>query len=436
MNKLTIGQNLKRIRKDLNLKQYEIAGEDVTRNLISLMENNKTPIYHNVANIVSKNINEILTKRGEEIYIQAEDILNPERYESRKKANKYIEKLNRHLSEKDYELEVEELNEIENFLNKWNFIDKKVKIYELLGDIFYNAKDLNREYYYYIKALEVSYEYPNMKERYKLILKLVFNCIVTKKYQEAIRLCDFAITTQEDITEKYKGIFYYNSALAYYHLKDYNKALDQIIYAKFFVAFDDYREMKRILMLEGVCNTNINNYDGALRNFDKLLKIINENDIEEMCLVYINIMQIHADKNSKEKVIDYLNKVLEFVPKIDKSSYYVVQVLLTIARTYKYLEDFNLYEEFLNRTLYLSYEIKDDNSFVKVLSLLMDLYLENDNYQKIDTLLKKYKKEILDCSINDNFAVILKLIYSLIDQDKNWETKYLIKTILEKGDLT
>jgi len=221
---LNLGQNLKKIRKDLNLKQQDIAGEDVTRNLISLMENNKTPIYHNVANIISKNINAILAKRGEDIYIQAEDILNPERYESRRIANKYVEKLKKHLEEKNYELKIEELNEIENFLNRWGFIDKKVKIYELLGDIFYNARDLNREYYYYIKALEVSYEYPNMKERYKLILKLVYNCIITRKYHEAIRLCDFAITTQEDLTEKYKGIFHYNSALSYYYLGDFYKA--------------------------------------------------------------------------------------------------------------------------------------------------------------------------------------------------------------------
>ncbi|MFS8541551.1 MAG: helix-turn-helix domain-containing protein [Tissierellales bacterium] len=122
--KITAGENLKRIRKDLNLKQHEIAGNDVTRNLISLIENNKTPIYYNVANIISKNINKILCERGLDIYIQAEDILNPERYEARSVANNYIKMLEKHLQEKNYNLKVDELNEIENFLNKWNFVDK------------------------------------------------------------------------------------------------------------------------------------------------------------------------------------------------------------------------------------------------------------------------------------------------------------------------
>lgn len=435
MKNMNLGQNLKKIRKDLNLKQRDIAGEDVTRNLISLMENNKTPIYHNVANIISKNINAILAKRGEDIYIQAEDILNPERYESRAKANEYINILRKHLEEKNYDLETEKLNEIENFLNKWNFIDKKVKIYELLGDIFYNAKDLNREYYYYIKALEVSYEYPNMKERYKLILKLVYNCIVTKKYQEAIRLCDFAITTQEDITEKYKGIFHYNSALSYYYLGDYYKALDHIIYAKFYIAFDDYREIKRILMLEGICNTKIDNYDGAIRNYNKALEMINKENVEEMCLLYINFLQIYADKNEREKVIEYLNNILEYVPKIDKNSFCSVHVFLSMAKTYKYLGDLNSYEEYLNKTLTVAYENKDNYSFGQVVSLLMDLYIENDNYEKIESLIKKYEKDIKNFSINDSFAVILKSIYCFIDQDKNWEAKYFIKTILEKGEV-
>jgi len=432
---LNLGQNLKKIRKDLNLKQQDIAGEDVTRNLISLMENNKTPIYHNVANIISKNINAILAKRGEDIYIQAEDILNPERYESRRIANKYVEKLKKHLEEKNYELKIEELNEIENFLNRWGFIDKKVKIYELLGDIFYNARDLNREYYYYIKALEVSYEYPNMKERYKLILKLVYNCIITRKYHEAIRLCDFAITTQEDLTEKYKGIFHYNSALSYYYLGDFYKALDHIIYAKFYIAFDDYREMQRILMLEGVCNSEIKNFDGALRVFNKLLAIINENDIEEMCMSYTNILRIFVDKNEKEKVIEYHNKILEYLPKIDEHSDYFVQLLLSIAKTYKYLGNLNSYEEYLVRTLTLSCEIKEENSFTHSMSLLLDFYMENEDYEKIENLLNKYENNIINFHIDEKFGITLKFIYSLINQDKNWEAKYLIKRLLKKEEI-
>lgn len=434
MKKTTVGENLKKIRKDLNLKQYQIAGEDVTRNLISLMENNKTPIYHNVANIIAKNINEILAKRGQDIYIQAEDILNPERYEARKKANEYISQLQKQLNEQNYNIQVEKLNEIENFLNRWRFIDKKVKIYELLGDIFYNAKDLNREYYYYIKALEVSYEHPNMKERYKLILKLVYNCIVTKKYQEAIRLCDFAITTQEDITEKYKGIFYFNSALAYYYLKDYDKALDQLVYSKFHVAFDDYREMKRILILEGICNVKIQNYNGALRSYNKLLDIIDKDNIEEICLAYVNLIQIYIEKNNKEMVIKYHNKILELLPSLDINTYHYLKILISVSNTYKYLRDDEHYELYLIEVLKHSNKLKDENIFSITLSDLLDFYMETGKANKIEAILEQYENSIININKNQNYFISLKSIYSYLELNKIEKAKKLIKNILEKED--
>lgn len=426
-----IGQNLKKIRKDLNLRQYEIAGEDVTRNLISLMENGKTPIYQNVASIISKNINKILVQKGQDIYIQAEDILNPDRYESRKKANLYIKKLNEHLNKQHYEIELEELNEIENFLNKWNFIDKKVKIYELLGDIYYKAKDQIREYYYYIKALEVSYEYPNMKERYKLILKVVYNCIVTKKYNEAIRLCEFALSTQKSIPEKYKGIFHYNCALAYFYLDDYSKSLDHIIYAKFYVSYDDYREMKRILTLEGICNSKIKNYDGALRTFSKLLKIV-DNDSEEIRLIYANIIQIYIEKNNKEKVIEYHNKILDILSDLDNDSLYSPKIIFSVAKTYYYLKNYDLYDNYLCKALSVANKQNNKILFWEILLYQLDLYTETDKPDKINSLLEKYKLEIHSVEMNESFSAILKIIYSFIDQDKTWESKYFINSLLEK----
>lgn len=429
--KITLGMNLKRIRKELNFRQYEIAGDDVTRNLISLMENDKTPIYHNIANIVAKNMNKILLKRGQDIYIQAEDILNPERYDSRKIANDYIEKLKEHLENQNYEIESKKLIEIENFLNKWNYIDKKVKIYELLGDIYYHAKDSNREYYYYIKALEVSYENPNMKERYKLILKIVYNCIVTKKYSETIRLCEFALSTQEDVPDKYKGIFYYNLALAYYYQGDYNKALDEIIYAKFYVSYNDYREMKRILMLEAVCNSKIKNYDVAIRIYNKLLKMLDDNP-EEICLINNNILQIYIEKNNRTKVIEYHNEILNLLPSMNKKSFYLPEILISVAKTYNYLNDYASYEKYLYEILYLSKELCNDSMFIESISLLLDLYIKAEEFDKILVVTQKFEDEITNLEMNNNFLIILKLLYNLIKQNNIKEAENLIKILLEK----
>jgi len=437
--KISVGQNLKRIRNDLNLKQYEIAGNDITRNLISLIENDKTPIYYNVANIISNNINKILHQRGLNIYIQAEDILNPERYNSRNKANEYIEILKKHLAEKDYELTVDELNEIENFLNKWNFIDKKVEIYQLLGEIYYNAKDPNREYYYYIKALEISYEHPNMKDRYKIITRLVYNCILTKKYHEAIRLCEFALSTQENLSDRQKGIFHYNLALSYYYLKDYFKALDHIIYAKFYIPLDSYEDMKNILILEGVSNCEIKNYDKALKIYNKLVQIIDNNNdnnnIEILSLIYNNILQIYIRKNNKPKVIEYHNKILELLQHIDKDSFYLMDILINISETYYYLKDYNSYEKYLQQALSLSKETKNKNLIPSVISRLIDFYMETEQFDKIKNLLYEHEADIYNFHLDENFINFLKILYCLLNNNNIKEAQTIIKKILKtKGE--
>ena len=433
--KITAGQNLKRIRKDLNLKQYEIAGNDVTRNLISLIENDKTPIYYNVANIISKNINKILHERGLDVYIQAEDILNPERYESRSIANKYIEMLEKRLQEKDYDLTVDELNEIENFLNKWNFIDKKVKIYQLLGEIYYNAKDPNREYYYYTKALEISHEHPNMKDRYKLILRLVYNCILTKKYHEAIRLCEFALSTQEDLLDIQKGMFHYNLALSYCYLNDYYTAMDHIIYAKYYVPCDNYEYMKKILLLEGTCNVEVKNYDMALRTYDKLLKIVDKNNPETLGLIYNNILQIYIRKDNKAKVIEYHKKILALLKYLDENSYYLIELLINIAKTFNYLEDCESYEKYLKKALSLSKEANNNNLISQALALLADYYIEREQLDKVKGLLQEYEKEVLNFRLDENSLTFLKIIYYFINTNHNEEAQsMLIKLFKKRGN--
>ena len=73
------------------------------------------------------------------------------------------------LDEKKFEIEVKELQEIELFLNHWNLNDKKAKIYELLGDIYYYSHDFDKEFIYLTKALECTFMLSNRKSDYKIL---------------------------------------------------------------------------------------------------------------------------------------------------------------------------------------------------------------------------------------------------------------------------
>lgn len=430
--KVTVGENLRRIRKDLDLKQHEIAGEDITRNLISLIENDKAILYDTAANIIAKNINRIMNERNSNIFIKPEDLLNPERYDARKKANTYIEMLENSLAKKELNVELEELNEIEAFLNHWDIVDKKVRIYELLGDIFYVSNNLSKEYYYYFKALEASYDHPNMKARYKLALKLVYNCIVTGKNEEAINLCNYMLLSQKDMPDRVVGIFYYNSALAHRKLDDIDKCLKELNNAKEFIS-DDGKELKKILMLEGISYFKTKNYNKAIKSYEKILELCYEkNSLDETCATYINIIQIYMKKNDKDNVLKYFDKVMIMLPYLNEDSFYLPEIYYEISNIYFYLKNYETCEKYLNAALALSKKNGMHYLYKKFISSLLDLYIEANYFDKLSELIKSLEDEIGYCRLNEESILVLKVLLYFVKQNSNKVAEDLIERLLQK----
>jgi len=432
-NKITVGENLKRIRKDLGLKQHEIVGEEVTRNLISLIENNKATLYDTVANIIAKNINKIMQERDIEIFIQGEDLLNPDRYDARKVANEYIERLENALLKKEYNICPEELNKIESFLNKWNFIDKKVRIYELLGDIFYVSNNLNKEYYYYFKALEASYSYPNLKTRFKLAIKLCSNCIITGKYEEAINLCRYMLLNHNDIPDKVKGKFHYNIALSYRKLNQIDKCLNELENAKAYLAYIEKKDIKKILMLESACYSKIGNLNKALNCFNNILKILNENDnIDEICATYINMIQIYIKQNDTENITKYFDKIMIILPYIDENSYYLPEIFFQISNIYSHLKRYDDSEKYLLTALSLAK--KNENHFLlkKFRAKQVKLYIDANWLDKLEGLLSSMKEQLDALNLNPDFSLVLKILLYYIKQNKSDMAESLILDLLRK----
>ncbi|WIV13262.1 helix-turn-helix transcriptional regulator [Proteiniborus sp. MB09-C3] len=432
-NEVSAGENLKRIRKELGLRQHEIAGEDITRNLISLIENNRAVLYDTAANIMAKNMNKIMYERDISIFIKPEDLLNPERYDARKKADTYIEELENILIKKEFYIESEKLNEIEAFLNQWDLVDKKVKIYELLGDIFYISNNLNKEYYYYFKALEASYDYPNMKERYKLALKLVYNCIITGKNEEAINLCDYMLLSQKSIPNKYKGAFYYNKALGYKYLLEIDKCLIALDNAKKYFKDSSNKDLKKVLMLEGVCHFRTGKHTRALKSYNEILKISEEkNDIDEICVAYINIIQIYIAKNDKEKVIKCFDKVMMNLPYVNEDSFYLPEIYYETSNIYLYLENYEASEKHLNAALALSKKSGKHNLYKKFISSLVELYIQANWIDKLHNLMSILENEFSNIKLNEEITLVLKLLLYYMKQNNHKAAEDIIINLLKK----
>ena len=118
---LTPEEKLKNLRKRFGLKQHEITDGQITRNLISMIENGKARLTpENGIKIVEK-INKVLHSRSIEIDVSPEEILETVEDQIEKISVDYLEQFNREPSE-------ELAKEVNSFLANRKYTQRKITI--------------------------------------------------------------------------------------------------------------------------------------------------------------------------------------------------------------------------------------------------------------------------------------------------------------------
>lgn len=427
---ITVGQNLKRIRKELELKQYSITGGKITRNLISLIENDKTPLYEDNAKIIAENMNSNAMEKNLNIYIEPEDILDPKRYDAKKDADVYIEGLRKRLDDNHLEIRPEELQKVELFLNNWNLSDKKIIIYELWADMYYKARDFENEHMYLTKAWEYSFMYPKRKGNYRIISNLISNCINSGKYEEAIRLGNLGLLSQKNLTDNDKKVFHYNNALAYSYLNKFDDGLRELAIAKKYNLNANDKLERKILVSEGFCYVKKGEYGKALNAYNLALKMLTDKrSYDELCLLYVDFMEIFVIQKNEIEVTEYLNHILHLLSNLNESPFYMIRLYLEIADAYLFLKEYDSSEEYLLKALKTARINDEKDLHSKILLKLFNLYIEKNEIKKIDDLMEELIQEVSNIQQDDRFVLLLNLIL----YNKEEKIKDFVQKILNKG---
>ena len=83
MEILSPGQKIKKIRKDLKINQKDVSGGKITRELISIIENDKSTLTPAVAEIIAENINKICRERNLDYTLSSEYLLEDVREQTK-----------------------------------------------------------------------------------------------------------------------------------------------------------------------------------------------------------------------------------------------------------------------------------------------------------------------------------------------------------------
>lgn len=115
---MSIGDKLRNLRKKYNLSQEDLAGNVITRNLISQIEHNKANLTRSAAKIMLDNLKKICEKKTTVIDESIDYLLESEETQANKVLDRYIREL-RDLSIYRDGIFLSKLSEVEEFLAKW-----------------------------------------------------------------------------------------------------------------------------------------------------------------------------------------------------------------------------------------------------------------------------------------------------------------------------
>lgn len=402
---ITDGEKLRAIREKYKLKQSDVVGKDITRNLLSEIETGKAVITKNTAEIIIKNLKELSKKRGFEVTETVDYLMENTFVQAAKILDDYIAKLKLLLISKD-ESFAETLKESKGFLASWNINEKAAIIYELAGDYFYIQSEMYESILYYEKALSSIGKLSVSDELLKIFSKISIAYIHGGNYDKAIESCTFVIDHFENLSLKNMYHFMYNRAYSYFLLNKYDRALASIDKIEGFVSEDDKQNYFMLLDTKAACFYELTRYDEALELYTRILKVLDDNDIDKKIVIYINMAEVYMKLYDMNKANELLDKAKKELPFINSDSRYEADIYYELGKIYKEgnkVEASKYYSQALETS-------KKHKNYVLVADVLYDLMQCENNIKNIDII----KNEVFIISSKQE-KLADKLIHKLIN---------------------
>lgn len=428
---LTPGQKLRKIRKLIGATQKEVAGEEVTRNLISQIENGKTKLSMATAKAICDNIKLIMNKKNIEnlnITPTPEWLLEDAYTQANNIADDYIKEFRSIKLEKKEQCNFEEkVNEIEGFLNKWDVsLEKKSKIYEIISDIYLNLSKLNESFFTIQISLNLSIQNKKYDESIRLMMALCKRMdSAGGNALERLRTVHLALNMYRENNLNNKNLLkkiYFNAALYYSMLKMFDVSIEYINQLIEECSLST-GETLNVNLLKANCYELSNRLNEAERLYLDTLDIaLKEYEATVISKIYNSLGTLYRLKGDRTNSLEYINYSLKVQADIEerhyaKTLYYAVENYIEMNNKDLVLKNFCSALMWLHKT-------KNSEMYYELTLKLYNYFINHNDYSNIYKLLKKLEVAI-KCKIVENKESI----------NLFFKTTHIIKSIdKEKGD--
>ena len=398
MEFLTTGEKIKNLRKILGIKQEELTSIGVSRNFISMIENDKRKLNLKTAQLLI----EIFKSKSSEVEIDLDIdenyLLKSPREEAREYCNKKITD----------SLSIEEIDNLIDISSQYNLLDILSTLYVSKGNMVYKNSKYSEAFAHYYDALDIYNSINKLEDKAFIYNKLGKCRLQMLEYFESLsffrKAYNLSLIVSCKVVERNS---LYNMALVYKRLnkiddalKCLNKYIDICDYS---IDFFDIIDAK---ILEANCYFSEKKYDMSIQIYKEILN--KENQLKDPILgnIYNNLGLAYLEVNDLENSLFYFNKSQKIRRISDKSK--------------------------LHRTLIDKSNVFIRNKITNEASNLLrkgfDMSVIYNDLEYIILSFNMLERIYIDLSDNERLILLYEEMLRIISSDKNTQSSILIYT--------
>lgn len=271
MEILSLGEKIKRKRKERNMTLKELAGDKVTAGQISLVESGKTNPSIDLLHYISKKMN-----------ISIDYMLETQEHQAEKLCDYYSKIAYGSLLAHDYTKVRDAINKIAAYAN-----DYKLDYYKGLNELYsgmmeYQLNNFERAQACFITASEIFNRTENFREATEAYVQLGLTSYKLSYFNSALnyfKQAEKSMSEHNIVDDEQLMKIYFNISLCYNRLEDNQSSVDYGLLAmeKYKKRNDRFQYAQSLLILS-LSYSNMNKYEEALLYAEKAVQVFKELD--------------------------------------------------------------------------------------------------------------------------------------------------------------
>lgn len=412
MQFLTTGEKIKNLRKILGIRQEQLTSTGISRNFISMVENNKRNLSLKTAKLIVDEIKLKSVELGIDLKIDEEYILKSPGEDAGDYCSKRLKE----------DLSFDDIEKLISLCNRYNLIDILPQLYSKKADLFYMGSKFDEAFTYYYDALEIYISLNNLEAKAIIYNKLGKCRLKVLEYIESLSFFKKAynLSSKEKFMSVEKNSLY-NMALVYKKLNKIDDAIEHINRYLELCSQDLYStDIIDARILEANCYSIKYQFEKSISIYKEIL---DNNKLKSPVLasIYNNLGRAYIEMKDLKNSLIYFNKSQKIREVSDKAKLHLT--LINKSNVFLQNKMTNEAVSLLKKAFDLSIIYNDIECIMVSFNMLEKIYLDMCDKKSLTSL---YQEMLQAINLNNNNIKSFLLVYvkisnklMLIDIDNN-----------------